>query len=242
MKKKDNSLLEQDRAVESYLESLLQEVPSSPSPVKPLQVRDNIVLLPDFDIPEEISESAQPLQPELKETAIQQPDPVSEMSAEHEQHHAARLQQDYDYPIQSLMFQVAGTQLSIPLLDLGNVVPWDENMTRLPSAELWSLGVLQHRGRNIRVVDSARLLNIRQPDPDARPGHILVFGDGDWALSCDRLGEVVKLESTDVQWRAPDSIGFSLGTIKKSLAQLLDPMKIMKHLEGITETGLKESI
>jgi purine-binding chemotaxis protein CheW len=234
MKKKDNNLLKPEQAVESYLDSLLQEISPDQSGLKPLPVKDNIVLLADFDIPEE--ESNQPVEVEIKpgDPVISPPEVSSRDEVTSQEQHKER-QYDYSYPIQCLMFRVASTQLSIPLIELGGVLPWVKNLTQLPSSQSWSLGVFQHRDRNIRVVDSAGLLNIRKSNTsDSKPGHILVFGDGDWALSCDSLGEVVHVESNEIQWNGPKSSGLSMGTLKGSLAQLLDPMKIMQYLERIT--------
>jgi purine-binding chemotaxis protein CheW len=226
-KKNDNNLLNPEQAVESYLDSLLQEVSTPTSMLKPLSVRDNIVLLTDLEIPEPAIEPQQELQHQ-REQANQEIEQQQESPGKERRY-------DFDYPVQCLMFDVAGTRLSIPLIEMGSVLPWVEKMTKLPSAEKWSLGVLLHRGRNIRVVDTAGLLNIRKSADPVAPKHILVFGDGDWALSCDRLGEVVKLDANDIQWNGPRNNGLSMGTIKESLAQLLDPKKIMQYLQGMTE-------
>ncbi len=237
MKKKDNNLLKPEKAVESYLDSLLHEVFAEPVEVKPLPVKGNLVLLTDFEIPEDdtdqqINETVKSSDlvidapQEASETEVLQPEQVVD------RHH------DFVYPIQCLMFKVSGTQLSIPLIEMGSVLPWVENLTQIPSSKYWSLGVFKHRDRNIRVVDTAGLLSIRNHHADESiHTHILVFGDGDWALSCDSLGKVVKIESDDVQWSGPKTSGLSMGTIKESLALLLDPMKIMKHLESIAAAG-----
>ncbi len=224
MKKKDNNLLNPEQAVESYLDTLLQEVSEQQVKAEPLALKDNIVLLPELEIPD-IVDQKEP---------VPEPEPIQESEPEAVQAHAR--QQDFTYPIQCLMFKVAGTQLSVPLIEMGSVLPWTDKMTQMPSSQSWSLGVLQHRGRNIRVVDTAGLLKIRSRTATGDAKHILVFGDGDWALSCDFLGEVVKVESDDIQWSGPKSTGLSMGTIKGTLAQLLDPVKIMRHLETITLT------
>ena len=226
MKKKDNNLLNPEQAVESYLDTLLQEVSEQQVKAEPLALKDNIVLLPDLEIPEVVDQ----------EESVPEPKPLQEPETQPEPELVSERRQDFTYPIQCLMFKVAGTQLSVPLIEMGSVLPWTDKMTQIPSSQSWSLGVLQHRGRNIRVVDTAGLLKIRTQSASGDAKHILVFGDGDWALSCDFLGEVVKVESNDIQWSGPKSSGLSMGTIKGTLAQLLDPVKIMKHLETITLT------
>ncbi len=236
MKKKDNTLLKPEQAVESYLDNLLQEIPAESSEAKPLELKDNIVLLPDFEIAEEVNDPAVEETIEADSSTIVTAHEVAE-EEEAPQESSKERKLDFSYPIQCLMFQAANTQLSIPLIELGSVVPWVDNMTQLPSSQHWSLGVLQHRERNIRVVDTAGILNIKKSNTDENhPRHILVFGEGDWGLSCDSLGEVVNVESDDIQWSGPKSPGLNMGTIKSSLAQLLDPIKVMRYLDSVTRS------
>ena len=230
MKKKDSNLLNPEQAVENYLDMLLQEASEVQEKSKPMAVKNNVVLLPDLEIPDiEPEEQVAPVasvEKEIKHEAFVEPEEKRALPEDR--------RQDFSYPIQCLMFKVSGTQLSIPLIEMGSVLPWVDKMTKIPSSQSWSLGVLQHRDRNIRVVDTARLLNINKKTETGHPGHILVFGDSDWALSCDFLGEVAYVESDDIQWSGPKSKGLSMGTIKGTLAQLLDPVKIISHLESIS--------
>jgi chemotaxis signal transduction protein len=232
MKKTDNSnLLEAGDAVEDYLGSLLQEATEKPSEQRPVALRDNIVLLADFDIDAdaEMAED-EPVTQAVEETPAQA---VEQKAVDTTTDSVP----DYDFPIQCLMFKVRDVALSIPLNDLSGVVPWPQELTQIPSASDWSLGVLVHRERTIKVVDSARLLDIKQDDvPTDSPqhGHILIIADSDWSFSCDTLGKVVTLEQDNVQWHSDRAGGFSHGTIRDSLAQLLSTRKIVEHLQQQT--------
>ena len=67
--------------------------------------------------------------------------------------------------------------------------------------------------------------------------HILVFADEDWAITCDHLGEVIRLVEDEVQWSRSDH-GLALGTIRESLAVLLDPQRLLKQLDSQAELSL----
>ena len=144
----------------------------------------------------------------------------------------------YRFPVQCLMFRVDRHQLCIPLIDMGSVAPLEcERLTRLPDTPDWLLGVLPHRERNLRIVDSAVLLGIERREPMSQRLHFLVFADEDFAISCDDLGEVVYLQDEDIKWQAPGSGGLSMGTVRETLATLLSPSGITEHMARISEAG-----
>jgi len=142
--------------------------------------------------------------------------------------------QRYRFPVQCLMFEVADHALCIPLIDMGSVAPLDPDaMTRIPDSPDWLLGVLPHRECNLRIVDSAVLLGIQRRQVAAEGLHFLVFAEEDFAITCERLGEVVYLEDEDVRWLEGSS-GLSMGTVRESLATLLSPLKIRRHMQVIS--------
>mgnify|MGYP002641801273 CR=1 FL=1 len=138
----------------------------------------------------------------------------------------------YQFPMQCLMFRVSGNQLSIPLIDMGSVLAWGSRITPLPHSPAWFLGLLIHRDVNVRVIDTARFLQIKETDVDNTRRHILVLGNESWAITCDQLGDVVRLGKSDVKWTKKSMSGYILGTIKNSLAILLDPEKILLQLNN----------
>lgn len=139
--------------------------------------------------------------------------------------------QRYDFPLQCLMFKVSGNQLSIPLIDMGSVLPWGAKLTTLPHTPDWFLGLLIHRDENVRVVNTAKFMNIPEISQDDDSRHILVFGNESWAITCDSLGDVIKLNEKDVKWTRKGVSNLMLGTIKSSLAILLDPEKLLMQMK-----------
>lgn len=248
-KKSSNVLLDANSAVADFLDTLLQEA-TEPALGRLDEKPAPVILMTEVESPAtngQQSESAESLsaeprrssgtvddvaaQSEQTEAPAMQIPAIESRSAEPDR--VASRQQDYTFPLQCLMFNVGNNLLSIPLIDLGSVLPWTDKLTRLPDAPEWYLGILQHRDAKFRVVDSARILQIKSTHERVANRHLLVFGDADWVLSCDRLGEVLKLQPEDVQWSAQSTGNLALGTIRDSLAILLDPQKVKNHLEQL---------
>ncbi|MBT3205483.1 MAG: chemotaxis protein CheW [Gammaproteobacteria bacterium] len=228
-KKYNSGLLNPDSAVEDFLDTLLQESTEKPEKLKPVRSKSNLLLLPELEV--------EPAEPEIvADIEVVQ---LEEVTVEAEEQSLATLEKldqdvksyEYSFPIQCLMFSVAGNQLSIPLINMGSVLAWGDRLTLLPDAPDWFLGILQHREMNVKVVDTAKIIHINENNQqNSEHQHILVFGDDNWAITCDKLGEVIKLNEDDVKWSKQESKNLALGTIKESLATLLDPNKILNKL------------
>ncbi len=136
----------------------------------------------------------------------------------------------FRFPLQCLMFRVGGHLLALPLIELAGVIEAGTRLTRLPQLPIEVLGLLQHRERTLRVVDSGALLGLGEGS-DATHGHLLLLAAGDWALTCDAPEQVIYLARDDVQWRAAGDRLLRYGTIRESLATLLAPEAICQWLE-----------
>lgn len=143
------------------------------------------------------------------------------------------------FPIQCLMFRVGGNLLSLPLKELNGVVPWTDELTRLPQSPDWMFGLLKHRGSNPGVLDSSKVLGI-PAIAGTRPGHILLLAGYEWAISCDILEDVVTLEYNDIQWHRDNFNAVKYGTIRKTLAYLLSPSGIVGSLNLANELSSVE--
>ncbi len=239
--KPNNNLHDAGTAVADFLDVLLQEATITPEKQKPHAEPARVLLMPEV-----VLEAApEPEQPppvveqkiEAKSEAIPVPE-VEDVSAPDAQADEpetapAPLQpaaDRYQYPLQCLMFSVGEHQLSIPLIDLGSVLPLTQRLTQLPGTPDWFLGILQHRDDRVKVVDSAKFLHIPVVANDQSERHLLVFGDESWAICCDKLGQVLQLEKEDVHWSPSRTNGYALGTLRESLAILLDSEKLLQHL------------
>lgn len=226
MQKNKRKLLEPATAIETYFDNLLQEDSSVGS--RPVALKSNLRVFSDLEA--ELNS--------IDQIALQeeQVNPATD-GIQHEQMpgHEPELpsyRERIEFPMQCLMFHVGDNQLSIPIVELHSIVPGIENLTRLPHAPEWFIGVIQHRDSSIKVVDTARLLSIKVSQLNNETPHVLVFRDADWGITCDHPGEIIYLHEDDVKWSKARPDGLLLGTIKQSLAVLLDAEKIIKRVSN----------
>jgi purine-binding chemotaxis protein CheW len=96
----------------------------------------------------------------------------------------------------------------------------------MPNQPAWCFGLLRYRERNVRVVDTGTM--VIPPDreellPTDPPKHLLIVGDGRWALACSAIGKVVRLTAEDVRWRTDTrSRPWLAGTVLNHLCALVD--------------------
>lgn len=225
-----SSLLKSDNAVGNYLDELLHQATrvAEVEEATAAQVIDK-ELLPGVLVVEELQAEEQ--QPEdLADAAGESKQLSVEDEVEISQGGCFSLPLEM-FPLQCLMFKVGDNSLSIPLAELAGIVEWTDNMTRLPHEPDWVLGILNYRDHNVRVVDSAGILQIKVKEP-VTANHILVFGEDGWGITCDQLEQVVKLEYDDIQWHPTSSNKRVFGTVRQSLTSLLNPQGIVKKLQA----------
>ncbi|MBK1727258.1 chemotaxis protein CheW, partial [Halorhodospira neutriphila] len=138
---------------------------------------------------------------------------------------------------QALLLRAGAMRLAVPLVKLHSVLSWerDEQVEPALGQPYWMHGAIYHRGRYVRVVDTAALVlpeERRPPPAERRRGRLLVLGEGEWALSTRELGDVLKLQPEQVQWRsAQGRRPWLAGTVREHLCALLDPEALVALLE-----------
>ena len=138
---------------------------------------------------------------------------------------------------QALLFEVVGLTLAVPLTKLKGVVPNEEGLTPMPGHSPLFLGVSPYQGIQSKVVDTARFVlpqdRVATLDDDsgARSAHLVMIDEGRWALACNRIGDVVELEHTDVKWRtASGKRAWLAGTVIDRMCALLDIDELTRQL------------
>lgn len=141
---------------------------------------------------------------------------------------------------QCLLFRVAGLRLALPLARLGGVLPWDGGaVTPMPGHQPWFLGLQEHLGRQVRLIDVARV--VLPPDrrdalaaaDGGRLGKVILIGDGDWGLACEAVDEVVTLSAEAVKWRSrAGSRPWLAGTVIEEMCALIDADAFAAMLAG----------
>lgn len=219
--KKEKTLLnEPDQALSGYLETLLGEVE---------EYREE---------PEKIAPPVEAKAPPEQEAApqVQELPAVTEAAAAVTEPEVAveppRIPEWGQAPFQCLLFKAGGLTLAVPLVALNSIAEWEGETLNLPGQPAWHLGVLKHRGIQVTIMDTVRLIMPERADAGelaGRPTHILIVGGGRWGLQCEKILKPITLEPEQVKWCQQESRPpWMSGTLPDHLCILLD-------IEGLLE-------
>ena len=227
-------MLDQQLALSAYLHALLQpapvEVVAPADPVTALVVEPapTIVQRPDEHIEELAATSSKALEVQVPS------EPVSAVPAPAVDTPPDWAQQDF----QCLLFRVAGLTLALPLAKLNGVLPWDAAaVTPLPNHRPWFLGLREHLGHQVKLIDVAKVVlpPDRWPAPDdgAAHGKVILIDGGRWGLVCSEVAEVIVLSAAAVKWRSQSgSRRWLAGTVIDRMCALLDSAALAEMLGG----------
>lgn len=220
-------LAEPDEALKGYLQTLLDEIPTSDAPAPPAS---------------ELATQARSAQARKISTrtkpAVETP-PVEQPS---EKRVAAPTQDAADAgpqrpewagaTFQALYFEAADSQFCLPLVCMKSIVRLEKALTKVPGLPPWHLGVMSLRGENVGVIDLARLMLGAEGDRESRHNYVLLLDDGRWGLACDGLGQAQAVDPADVRWRqVKNQPRFLEGVIRQSLTPLLSTRDILAALK-----------
>lgn len=134
----------------------------------------------------------------------------------------------------SLLFDVAGVQLAAPLCHLGGISALSTPLQTVAGQADWFLGLMRWNGRNMRVIDTARLI---MPERVAAVGAseyqaMVVLGDTHWALAANEVIESLTLAPGDVKWRTGSARRPWLsGMLAQRLCVLMDVGHLIRMLD-----------
>lgn len=217
-----------DDAVFDLLEALLQEVDEHQD-VSTERVNAELT----------VAETLPETTPEIK---ISEPGPIEKVIEAEEIKQAVdagpgdSLPEWTKYPQQCLLFEVEDTEIAIPLVVLNSIAVWDQEALPIPAQPDWHLGVVKHRGANVVILDTARLImpeKLTQTADERRSGHgshYLVVNHR-WALSCNAIKETIQLNPEQVKWRPlRPTRPWAVGTLIDRLCVLLDTEALIKEI------------
>lgn len=220
-------LCEPNRAMDSYLGSLLSEVDEyqAPEPEIAKKVAEIVDIRPSLNRFTPKSTEKIPAADRLLEPALTAEEPISR-----------QIIPDWaNEPFQCLLFKLRGITMAIPLKGLNSIAEWTQDVTVLPGQPDWYMGLILHRDSRVIVVDTAKLIMPERlhsaSDERARGSHILIVGDGRWGLACDSLQSPETLEAGDVRWRTGIGIRpWMAGTLVDKLCVLLDTDALLQMI------------
>ncbi len=132
-------------------------------------------------------------------------------------------------PFEVRLFEVAGLALAVPVAELSGVISGADSLVPVPGCASLVAGLVTHAGRQVKVIDTARLILPPQhvaglaTDPAPRCRQLLLSARGDWALACARVGERFVLDPADVNWRGEGGKRpWLAGTVRQRRCALVD--------------------
>ncbi len=221
--RKQQGLAAEKQALDLYLDSLYDDAGTgeeAPSSAVVSLVPESAKIVPDVSAGE-----MEPLVGELQPRSRQEADAPSSLEQK---------QPEQDL-LQVLLFNLSGLKMAISMAELDGVVDWPERLVSVPDNMPLYVGLLQESGRQIPVIDLARLIfpaRLRAQQKSSACERILLIGNRRWGLACSGVAEVVSVESSAVNWRKERTTRKWLaGTIGSHGSALLDAAALERLLQ-----------
>ncbi len=233
--KQAHRVVHQELALDIYLRTLLEEIPSEVGETAPIEQPD---AAPKTAVePVQRAELNPPLlAPTLAAAEIEAGLPVPLESREAITNQQLAVMPDWArHEFQALFFKVDQLTLATPLTDLLRTLRNERQPTKLPGQPSWFLGLLDEHDGRIGVLDTGQLLfgknKGKQRDPVANPfRHILITGDGRWGLACDEILSISRLQPDKVRWRTlREKRPWLVGTVIEELTAVIDVQQLVPH-------------
>ena len=141
----------------------------------------------------------------------------------------------YHEAFQTLIFEVAGLSLALPLTELGGIHQLAD-ITPIFGKPSWFKGVMLHRDEKMKVVDTAMWVmpekcNEQLAD-SAKNQYLIMLDSSGWGLSCERIIDTITLQPEDVKWRKFDGKRTWLsGMVKKKMCALVNVKQLISLLQ-----------
>jgi len=221
--KEDSQVLQQQLALETYLQNLLEEMPGDRSRNDSQRDPD-----PGRVVATEPVLRCKDIHP-LPQPDTQQRPAVSHTPAAVEQNRALAVMPAWaQNEFLALFFRVGKLLLATPLCELQHTRKMPEKPGRVPGQPSWFLGLMEDQGRQLGIVDTGQLLfashrgalqNTRSRDY----ARVLVVHGKKWALACDEVLSMSRLPPERVRWRTRrQNRPWLIGTLTEELIAVID--------------------
>lgn len=219
-----DTLVSPQRALQSYLDDLLQDAfTGMAAPVEPT-FAEAVAQEKAFDALAKTAPPAArgfaPLQ------AVAQAVPVTTQPTQTEPPSWAA------EPFECLLFDVAGLTLAVPLISLGSIYKLTPGeLTPLFGQPEWFLGLLPSQAGNLKVMDTARVVLAERYQAAMREdlNYVISVQGYEWALAVHQVSRAIRLDPRHVKWRGERSQRpWLAGTVIEHMCALLDVEALAK--------------
>lgn len=140
-------------------------------------------------------------------------------------------------PFQTLLFDVGGLTLALPLVKLGGIQRIDDNITPLFGKPNWFMGLTPGIDGNINVVDTARWVMPDKYQQAENAGlnyeFVILLGDSKWGITCSSVQNAISLSPDNIRWRATaGKRPWLAGMLIDEMCALLDVDTLINLLEA----------
>lgn len=217
------TIVHQDLALDSYLGSLLEEIPSdlpSDETVTELKQQKNnsVKAKQKVDVEEQIETKAQlkvkPLliMPEWARTEFQ-----------------------------AVFFKVDKLIFATPAIQMLRVIKFDKEPTKVSGQPAWFMGLLETYKDTVGVLDTRQLVlgkskELQESVAMQSFDNVLITHDGKWGLICDEVLSIGKLVPENVRWRAiRNKRPWLIGIMIEELTTVIDLDYLVPHRKSSNE-------
>lgn len=217
----NKQVIHQEMALDSYLSTLLEEMPlfEETAPVvepKPVIEKPVSVDSPQLDMLA-TDKALVKQQTTIALELVPKPTMPLAIMPEWSQHE-----------FQALFFKLGQLILATPLVELSRTIKFDRTITKIPGQPSWFIGLLEDQNKKIGILDTGQLIMgknyANKRDLAAQPfKSMLVTNDGNWALACDELLSIGRLQPEQVRWRTHrKQRPWLIGTLIEELTAVID--------------------
>lgn len=234
LEKFGQKVLHQEIALDTYLSTLLDEIPSDIllDQVEIKKVKTKPVVK-DQPVAKVALKQKQIVKPVEKEVVV----PQTEIKAQVETivNPLAIMPEWAQDDFQVLFFKVDKLILATPLTALLRTIKVDKKPTKIPGQPSWFMGLLDTHEQRIGVLDTGQLVFGKsigqQRDLENNPfKSILITQDGRWGLACDEILTIGRLEPEKVRWRmVREKRPWLIGTVIDELTAIIDVKQLVPH-------------
>jgi purine-binding chemotaxis protein CheW len=144
-------------------------------------------------------------------------------------------------PFECLLVKSAGMNLILPAMSVCNIERINKKIIRLPLDVEAFRGVVTLRNRSVAVIDLFHLVsenassNEQSKQVDSHHvEHVIVMENGDYALACDDVGEMITLSPKDIRWnKASFNNPMFSGIVPDYLCPIVDVDSIHKQVAAM---------
>lgn len=137
-----------------------------------------------------------------------------------------------DEAFQTLIFEISGVKMAIPLVELGGIHPFVP-LQHIIGKPDWYAGFVQLKGKQINCIDGAKwLLGDNCHASTTAYQFIIMLNDTNWGIACHNLVDTVLMVKEEVKWRDTDKKRpWVAGLVKEPMCTMLDTYELISMLD-----------